>query len=87
MDTTKNIPAPDAAQGIERWITPPTTEPCPYTGLKHGQFYREFVKNPRIRQARMGTGETRGKRLLWLPDIYEDIHRRAAEQMGEGGAE
>lgn len=63
-----------------RWIRPPVGRAaCPYTGLKHAGFYRELVGNPRIRQARMGTGK-RGTRLLWLPDVHAEINRRAEQQ-------
>lgn len=63
------------------WIRPPVgNSPCPHTGLRHAAFYRELVGNPKIRQARMGTGRSRGTRLLWLPDVFAEIHRRAESQ-------
>lgn len=70
-----------AAPVADKWIRPPSGgEACPYTGLKHAAFYREFVGNPRIRQARMGTGKDRGTRLLLLSDVHAEILRRANEQ-------
>jgi hypothetical protein len=67
----------------ERWVRPPVGKAvCPVTGLKHAAFYRQFVGNPRIRQARVGTGRERGTRLLWLPDIHRELCRLA-----EGGEE
>lgn len=70
---------PLAAPAI--WIRPPVgNAPCPMTNLRHAAFYRELVNNPAIRQARMGTGRSRGTRLLWLPDVFAEIHRRAEAQ-------
>lgn len=87
MENTANIQPPAPAAENEntdapaRWITPPRgRDACPYTGLRHASFYNAFANNPRIRQARMGTGKQRGTRLLWLPDIYAEINRRADEQ-------
>lgn len=81
--------APATGQGTASsapaiWIRPPIQGkgPCPHTDLQHAAFYRHFVGNPRIRQARMGTGRERGTRLLWLPDVYAEIARRAEEQGG-----
>lgn len=68
----------EAAPAI--WIRPPIQskrETCPHTGLGHSAFYGHFVGNPRIRQARLGTGRARGTRLLWLPDIYAELERMA----------
>ena len=63
------------------WIRPPVgRDVCRFTGLRHAKFYAEFCRNPRIRQVRLGTGTARGTRLLWLPDIYAELHRRAHEQ-------
>lgn len=84
--TTPQPPAPTAGAALDNnaaecWIRPPSGgNACPHTGLKHAAFYREFVGNPRIRQARMGEGRNRGTRLLWLPDVHAEIHRRASEQ-------
>lgn len=64
------------------WIRPPIQsrgEKCPYTGLGHSSFYRYFVRNPRVRQSRMGSGEKRGIRLLWLPDVFAEINRKTNE--------
>jgi hypothetical protein len=77
FDNAANAPA----AAPQRWITPPRgLDSCPWTGLKHGSFYGAFVNCPRIRQARMGTGRNRGTRLLWLPDVFAEIERRAATQ-------
>ena len=75
---------PPAASAPEKWIRPPVgREPCPYTGLRHTQFYRQFVGNRRIRQAVMSDAQsTRGTRVLWLPDVMAEMFRRA-----EGGPE
>jgi hypothetical protein len=74
------------ADALQRWIRPPAGgSACPFTGMKHAAFYREFVGCPRIRQARMGTGAARGTRLLWLPDIHAEITRRAEAQSAEAG--
>ena len=91
--TTQTPPAPAPAAGLnqnaanaqadalQRWLRPPAGgRACPFTGMKHAAFYREFVGCPRIRQARMGEGRNRGTRLLWLPDIHAEIERRASEQ-------
>jgi hypothetical protein len=69
------------------WVRPPkqSEPPCPHTGLRHAAFYSTFVGCPRIRQARMGKGRDRGTRLLWLPDVFAEIARRAEEQANEGG--
>lgn len=65
-----------------KWISAPTgTQTCPYTSLKHAKFYQEFSGNPSIRQVRTGSGISRGKRLFWLPDIFNELHRQAHEQM------
>ena len=65
----------------EKWIRPPLAgKACPFTGMKHAAFYREFVGCPRIRQAKMGASQKRGTRLLWLPDIHKEIHRRGEAQ-------
>ncbi|MCC5805568.1 MAG: hypothetical protein JJU00_04485 [Opitutales bacterium] len=89
---TDTLPPPPATREIENntstcaaspiWVRPPKQSEgaCPHTGLKHAAFYRHFVGNPRIRQARMGTGRERGTRLLWLPDVYAEILRRAETQ-------
>lgn len=65
------------------WVRSPVGKAtCAYTGLRHAQFYAEFYRNPRIRQCRLGRGKSRGTRLLWLPDIYAELSRRAdAEQL------
>ena len=73
---------------IARWVRPPIQKPgeesvCPYTGLKHAAFYSAFCRNPRIKQVRLGTGKTRGTRLLWLPDIYAELNRIADQQKEE----
>lgn len=79
------IPPPQIAGLTERWISPPTgRDICPFTGLRHGKFYQEFSGHQAIRQVRTGTGKERGKRLFWLPDIFSELHRRAAEQ-AKGG--
>lgn len=87
MKSTNQIepPAPAAENtnhdAPARWITPPRgRDACPHTGLRHASFYNAFAHNPRIRQARMGTGKQRGTRLLWLPDVFAEIQRRAQEQ-------
>jgi hypothetical protein len=73
------------ADALQRWITPPRgRDACPYTGLRHASFYNAFCNNARIRQARMGTGRQRGTRLLWLPDVFAEVNRRAMSQV-EGG--
>tara|TARA_R110002153_G_scaffold58306_1_gene159932 strand:- start:7333 stop:7632 length:300 start_codon:yes stop_codon:yes gene_type:complete len=78
-DSLNNNTAPEVAS--EKWIRPPLAgKACPYTGMKHAAFYREFVGCSRIRQAKMGTSQNRGTRLLWLPDIHREIHRRAEAQ-------
>ena len=78
-DALDNNATPEATS--EKWIRPPLAgKACPYTGMKHAAFYREFVGCSRIRQAKMGTGRTRGTRLLWLPDIHKEIHRRGEAQ-------
>lgn len=95
-NTTLTPPAPAAAAGfntnaanaqadaLQRWIRPPAGgTACPFTGLRHASFYREFVGCPRIRQARMGAGKNRGTRLLWLPDIHAEITRRTEAQAAE----
>lgn len=88
-ETTPQPPAPTAGAALndhaaECWIRPPSGgNACPHTGLKHAAFYREFVGNPRIRQARMGTGKDRGTRLLLLSDVHAEILRRANEQANE----
>lgn len=68
------------------WIRPPVgKETCPHTGLKHAAFYLQFCKCPRIRNARMGKGEKRGTRLLYLPDIMAELERIAAQTAIEEG--
>ena len=94
-NTTPHPPAPaagaaldnNAANVSDKWIRPPAGgNACPHTGLKHAAFYREFVGNPRIRQARMGTGRDRGTRLLLLSDVHAEILRRANEQAAPASA-
>lgn len=73
--------ATPAAAAAQIWIRPPIQtrrETCPYTHLGHAAFYAAFVANPRIRQAKLGKGKTRGTRLLWLPDVYRELERMAA---------
>jgi hypothetical protein len=74
----QELPSPDNKGLTERWITPPTGGAiCPFTALKHAKFYQEFCGNPKIRQVRTGAGKQRGKRLLWLPDIYAFLMAKA----------
>ena len=83
---TPHPPAPTAGDTTDnctagQWIRPPLTgQRCPHTGLTRASFYRELIACSRIRQAKMGTGRDRGTRLLWLPDVHREIHRRAAAQ-------
>lgn len=82
---TQTMPSPEPAGITERWITPPVgNSVCPFTGLRHAKFYQEFAGKPEIRQVRTGTGKHRGKRLFWLPDIYQELHRRAEAQLKGG---
>ena len=72
---------PELPDIMFKWISPPTgNSTCPYTSFKHAKFYQEFRGNPEIRQVRTGAGKSRGKRLFWLPDIFNELHRRAQEQ-------
>lgn len=67
-----------AASAPTIWVpAPKNSHKCPHTGLGHSKFYELFCRNPRVRQATMAaSGASRGVRLFWLPDIFEEIERR-----------
>ena len=72
-----------AASAPMIWILAPrNSDKCPHTGLGHGKFYELFCRNPRVRQATMAANSaSRGVRLFWLPDIFQEIEGRVeAEQ-------
>ena len=62
------------------WIRPPKQGqdflPVP---ISPSQFHRKFILNPRVRQCHLGT-DSKGTRLLWLPDILAELNRLAIEQ-------
>lgn len=84
-DQEVDLPGIGMGQVMTRWIRPPIgNKTCPCTGLRHAKFYAQFVGNPRIRQCRLGTGKTRGTRLVFLPDVLAELDRLAKEQGTSG---
>lgn len=66
------------------WIRPPRgSDYCPYTGMRHGTFYRVLIGNPRIRQCHTAEGKKRGTRLLWLPDVHAELIRLSDSQSSQ----
>lgn len=70
-----------SGEAFARWIPAPQGSAiCPYTGMKHGTFYRNYHGNRNVKQVSLAKGRKRGKRLFWLPDLLAELDRLAAEQ-------
>jgi len=59
----------------QRWIGLPTRGRCPETGLSRAHYYQLIaqgqIKSACIKQP----GKLTGRRLVWLPSVFEFIER------------